>query len=152
AHGDRGLAAAVAMASMGAVAVPFAAARRTLMAAAEGGAADPRVKCVVVAPAGDDEPRRAVVGRLQELEALEAVLVVDRAGASGEAPGQLVARVGRDRDRVDLDDRHAGSSTRPPARCAAGAHSSSPRSANSRTAGTGSRSANSSPSSSEMPS
>ena len=42
-------------------------------------------KDFLVAPAGDDEPRRAIVGRLQQLEALEAFLVVDGAGARGEA-------------------------------------------------------------------
>jgi hypothetical protein len=41
---------------------------------------------------------------LQQLEALEAVLAVHRAGPGGEPAGQFVTAVGRHGDRVDLDD------------------------------------------------
>ena len=44
---------------------------------------------------------------MQQLEALEAVLVVDGAGAGGEPLGELVAAVGGHGDGVDLDDGHA---------------------------------------------
>jgi hypothetical protein len=43
---------------------------------------------------------------LEQLEALETVLVVDGAGSGGEAAGQRVAAVRRNRDGVDLDDAH----------------------------------------------
>src|ERR1700750_1173980 len=53
----------------------------------------PGLERLLVAPAGDDQPGRALVGRLEQLEALEAVLVVDGAGPGGEAAGELVPAV-----------------------------------------------------------
>src|SRR3546814_4400837 len=53
-----------------------------------------------------DLPGGAVVHGLQELEALEAVLVVDYPRSGREALGQLVPAVGCDGDGVDLDDGH----------------------------------------------
>ncbi len=86
----------------------------SLMAVAERGAADPRLERLLVTPARHDEPDVAIVGRLQQLESFEAVLVVDRTRTCREPFRQLVATVGRDGDRVDLDDlshlrRQAGS-------------------------------------------
>src|SRR6476619_2743969 len=67
---------------------------------------DPGIERCFIAPAGDDEPSGPVVGRFEELESLEPVLVVHRAGPRPEAMGQLVAAVLRDGDGVDLDDGH----------------------------------------------
>ena len=69
---------------------------------------------LLVAPPSDDEPRRAAVGRPEELEALEPVLVVDGARTRREAPSQLVAGVLGDRDGVDLHNRHAAHHCVPP--------------------------------------
>ena len=82
-----------------------------LVAVGEGGRAHPGLERLLVAPAGDDQPCRALVGRLQQLEALEAVLVVDCADAGGEATGQLLAGSGVDGDGVDLDDGHHDDAT-----------------------------------------
>jgi hypothetical protein len=68
---------------------------------------EPGLKRGFVAPAGHDQPRGAVVGRLEQLEALETGLAVDRARAGGEAAGKLVPAVGRHGDGIDLHDRHA---------------------------------------------
>src|SRR6476469_6283338 len=103
------------------------------MAPPERRAVHPRLEAGLVAPAGDHQPRRAAVGRLEELEALEAVLLVDGAGAAGEAPGQFVARVGGHGDGVDLHDGHTGSSTTLPARWVVGSHDRSPESSSART-------------------
>src|SRR5262245_14603498 len=73
----------------------------------------PRLERRLVPPAGDDEPGGPVVDGAEELEALEAVLLVDGAGAGGEATPELVARLGRDGDGVDLDDRHAAEDATP---------------------------------------
>src|SRR3954451_535559 len=67
---------------------------------------NPGIERSFIAPARDDEPGGPVVGRLEELEPLEPVLVVHRAGPRPEATGQLVAAVLRDGDGVDLDDGH----------------------------------------------
>src|SRR4051794_6828051 len=84
------------------------------MPMAERRAVDPRLERLLVAPAGHDEPRGAVVGGLEQLEPFEAVLVVDRPGPSGEPLGQLVATAFRDRDGVDLDQlRHGGHARAP---------------------------------------
>ena len=56
----------------------------------EGLGAEPGLEGGLVPPAGDDQPLVAVVGRLEQLEALEALGLVDRPGASGEPMGQLV--------------------------------------------------------------
>ena len=71
--------------------------------------AHPGLERLLVAPAGDDEPLLAVVGRLEQLEALESVGVVDRAGPRGEPVGQLVTGVGGHGDGVDLDRGHSPS-------------------------------------------
>ena len=76
------------------------------VAVGEGRGGDPALEGLLVAPAGHDEPLAAVVGGAQQLEALEALLVVHGPGAGGEAAGQLVAGVGGHRDGVDLDDGH----------------------------------------------
>lgn len=76
------------------------------MTVAERRRVEPRLEGLLVAPARDHEPGRPAVGGLEEFEALEAFLVVDGASASGEPPGKFVAAVGRNGDRVDLDDRH----------------------------------------------
>jgi hypothetical protein len=67
---------------------------------------DPLLEGLLVPPAGDDQPLAAVVGRTKQLEPLEAVLVVHRPGAGGEALGQLVAGVLGHGDGVDLDHGH----------------------------------------------
>src|SRR3546814_11715321 len=91
----------------GTVGVPAAGRRAlALVAGAEGRAAHPRVERVLVTPAGHDQPGGAVVHGLQELEALEAVLVVEYPRSGREALGQLVPAVGCDGDGVDLDDGH----------------------------------------------
>src|SRR6185436_19597442 len=72
----------------------------------ERGRRDPGLERLLVAPPGHDEPRRALVGRLEQFEALEPVLVVDGAGPCGEAAREFVAAVGGHGDGVDLDDGH----------------------------------------------
>src|SRR4051812_1111831 len=74
------------------------------MAVRERGRRDPALERLLVAPARDDQPLETTVGRPEELEALEAVLTVDRARACGEPLGQLVAGVLGNRDGIDLDD------------------------------------------------
>src|SRR4029077_16874472 len=66
----------------------------------------PRLEAGVVPPPGHHQPGGAPVGRLEELEALEAVLVVDRACPGGEPAGQLVPALGRHGDGIDLHDGH----------------------------------------------
>src|SRR4029453_12777669 len=61
---------------------------------------------VLVPPPGHHQPGRALVGRLEQLEPLEPVLVVHGPGPGGEPPPQLVAGGGGNGDRVDLDDGH----------------------------------------------
>src|SRR5262249_49878956 len=73
---------------------------------AERRGAHPRLEGVLVPPPGDDQPGGSFVGRLEQLEALEAVLVVDCAGPGGEPAGELVPAVGGYRDRVDPHYRH----------------------------------------------
>src|SRR5262245_27987775 len=84
------------------------------MAVTERRAVHPRLEGGLVAPAGDDEPRGPVVGGLEQLEALEAVLVVDRPGSRCEALGQLVAAPLGNGDGVDLDDLRHGRHARAP--------------------------------------
>jgi hypothetical protein len=74
------------------------------VAVTEGRAVDPGLERVLVLPAGDDQPGEAIVGRLEQFEALEPRLPVDRARPGGEAPRQLVAGVLGNGDGVDLDD------------------------------------------------
>src|SRR5580700_1724586 len=73
---------------------------------AECGRIPPRLERLLVPPAGDHQPRRAAVGGLEQFEPLEAVLVVHRTGPRREPAGQLVAAVGRNRDRVDSHHSH----------------------------------------------
>jgi predicted dinucleotide-binding enzyme len=80
--------------------------RRT-MAVRERGGLHPRLERVIVSPAGDHQPGGPVVGRLEQLEPLEAVRAVHRAGPGAEPLGQLVPAVGGHRDRIDLHNRHA---------------------------------------------
>src|SRR4051794_31855524 len=76
------------------------------MTVRERAAAHPCLERLLVAPTGDHEPLIAVVGRLQQLETLEALLAVDRAGTRREPTGELVAAVLWHGDGVDLDDGH----------------------------------------------
>jgi len=73
----------------------------------ERGGVHPRLEGLVIPPPGYHEPGRALVGRLEQLEALETVLVIHRAGPGGEPAGKLVAAVGGHRNRVDPHDCHA---------------------------------------------
>src|SRR5206468_901118 len=75
--------------------------------------AEPRVERGLVAPAGHDEPLVAAIDRAQQLEAFEAVLVVDGTGPGGEAAGELVTGAFGDGDGVDHDRGHGPDSTRP---------------------------------------
>ena len=67
---------------------------------------EPCLERCLVAPAGDHEPGGAIVGRFEQFEPFEAVLVVHRTGAGGEAAGQFVAAVLGNADGIDLDDSH----------------------------------------------
>src|SRR5260370_20259915 len=64
------------------------------MGVAECGRAQPGVKGCLVPPPRHHEPGGALVGRLEELEALEALLVVDRARPGGEPAGKFVPAIG----------------------------------------------------------
>src|SRR5581483_8304981 len=66
--------------------------------AGERGRRRPRVERVVIAPPCVHEPRVAAVGGAQQLELLEALGLLDLAGAGGEAAGQLVGPISRDGD------------------------------------------------------
>src|SRR5450755_5148914 len=112
---DRGLRSATASLGGGAVPVPE---RWRVQPSFEGG---------LVPPPGDDQPGAAVVGRLEELEALEAVLVVDGAGPRGEPASELVPAVGWHRDRVNLHDGHALDDASRPGRRAGWPPVSAPR-------------------------
>jgi putative hydrolase of the HAD superfamily len=79
------------------------------MSVREGRGVHPGVERLLVAPTGHHQPGGAVVDGLEQLEALESVLVVDRSGTGGESLGQLVTAVGRHGDGVDLDDGHGAS-------------------------------------------
>jgi hypothetical membrane protein len=89
------------------VACALPVARALAVAVPERGRRPPGLEGLLIPPAGNDEPRGAAVGRLQQLEPLEAVLVVHRPGPRGEPAGQLVPAVGRHRNCVDLHDGHA---------------------------------------------
>jgi predicted dinucleotide-binding enzyme len=79
--------------------------RRTV-SVREGGGLHPGIEGVVVPPAGDHQPGRPVVGGLEQLKALEAVLVVHGPGPGGETARQFVTGVGWYGDRVDLHHSH----------------------------------------------
>jgi hypothetical protein len=68
--------------------------------------AAPGLERLLVAPAGDHQPLLPAVGGLEQLEPLEAVGVVDGPGSGSEPLSQLVARLMRHRDRIDLNDGH----------------------------------------------
>jgi len=72
----------------------------------ERGRRDPCLERFLVPPAGHHEPRRPIVGRLQQLETLEALSIVDRSRTGGEPLGEFVAAVSGHGDRVDLHDCH----------------------------------------------
>src|SRR5581483_9284362 len=74
------------------------------VAAGEGGGRGPRVERVVIAPAGVDEPGLTAVGWAQQLKLLEALGLLDLAGAGGKTTGQLVGPFGGDGDGIDLHD------------------------------------------------
>src|SRR5260370_24828796 len=73
----------------------------------ERGGVHPRLERLFVPPPRHHQPGGTPVGRLQQLEALETVLVVHRAGPGREPAGQLVAAISRHGNRVDPHDRHA---------------------------------------------
>jgi predicted dinucleotide-binding enzyme len=79
----------------------------------ERGGVHPRLERVIVPPAGDYQPGGPVVGRLEQLEPLEAVRAVHRAGPGAEPLGQLVPAAGGHRDRIDLYNRHGIDLARP---------------------------------------
>ncbi len=60
-------------------------------------------------PSGDYEPRRALVGRLEQFETLEPLLIVNGAESSGKATSHLLTHLGGHGEGVDLDDGHAPS-------------------------------------------
>src|SRR5258708_31174836 len=70
------------------------------------GRAVPGVKGCHVPPPRFHEPGGALVGRLEELEALEALLVVDRARPGGEPAGKFVPAIGWHCNRIDLHNSH----------------------------------------------
>src|SRR6516225_10620118 len=72
----------------------------------------PRLERRLVPPPGHHQPGGPPVGRLEQLEALEAVLVVYRAGPRGEPAGEFVAAVGGYGNRVDPHDRHTSDHAR----------------------------------------
>jgi hypothetical protein len=92
----------VAVAVTVTVAVTFTVA----VTAPERGSGPPRVERRLVPPPRHHQPRRAAVRWLKQLEALEAVLLVDGSRARGEPAGQLVSAIGGHSDRVDFDNRH----------------------------------------------
>jgi Protein kinase domain len=79
---------------------------RRPVAVAERGRVQPRLERALVLPAGYDQPGGAVVSRLQQFEALEAVLSVDRARPGREPPREFVPAAGWHGNRVDLDCCH----------------------------------------------
>lgn len=89
------------------------------VAVGEGGRIQPGLERNLIPPPGYHQPGSSPVGRLEQLKALEAVLVIDRASTGGEPPGQLVTAVSRHRDRVDLNHSHSSiMPTRHPLRAA----------------------------------
>src|SRR5258708_38149690 len=76
------------------------------MAVPECGRAQPGVKGCLVPPPRYHEPGGALVGRLEELEALEALLVVDRARPGGEPAGKFVPPIGWHCNPLDLHNSH----------------------------------------------
>src|SRR5258708_21563969 len=75
------------------------------MAVPECGRAQPGVKGCLVPPPRYHEPGGALVGHLEELEALEALLVVDRARPGGEPAGKFVPAIGWCCERSGLHNR-----------------------------------------------
>src|ERR1700744_5680588 len=73
----------------------------------ERGGVHPALERRLVPPPGHHQPGGPPVGRLEQLEALEAVLVVHRAGPGSEPAGKLVAAVGGHGNRVDPYDCHS---------------------------------------------
>src|SRR5690606_15255088 len=80
--------------------------QRRTVPVGEGRGAHPALEGLLVAPAGDHEPGLAPVGGPEQLEALEALLVVHRPCPLREAARHLVAQLGRHRDGVYPYDRH----------------------------------------------
>jgi hypothetical protein len=79
----------------------------------EGRGRYPGLKRRIVPPSRYHQPRRTAVGRPEQLETLEAVLIINSAGPSGEPAGQLIPAIRRHGDRVDLDNRHRLTLRRP---------------------------------------
>jgi pimeloyl-ACP methyl ester carboxylesterase len=71
-------------------------------------ACDPRLEVLLGAPASKDKTDLALVVRAQELETLEPNGVLDLASSRGKPSLELAEALARHRDRVDLDDAHAG--------------------------------------------
>jgi hypothetical protein len=77
-----------------------------LVAVSEGGRLHPGLEGILVPPAGEDQPGGPFIDWLEQLKALEAVLVVHGTGPGSETPGQLITGVRWYRDRVDLHHSH----------------------------------------------
>jgi hypothetical protein len=67
---------------------------------------DPRIECVFVTPASDDEPLITAIGGLEQFETLEAVGAIDCASTGGESMSEFVAGLGRNGDGIDANYRH----------------------------------------------
>src|SRR5260370_29523549 len=74
----------------------------------------PRLERCFIAPASHNQPCGAPVSRLEKLEALEAVLVIDSTRPGREPAGELISPVRRNCDRVDLHHGHVSDHARPP--------------------------------------
>jgi hypothetical protein len=69
-------------------------------------ARDPGLEVLLGAPAREHETDEPIVVGPQQLEALEALVLLDPAGTRGEAALELVEPVAGNGDGVDLDDAH----------------------------------------------
>ena len=83
---------------------------------------NPRIECVFVTPASDDEPLVTTVSRLEEFESFKPFSAIDCARTGSESVSEFVAGLGRNGDGVDADDRPGLSWLPPPAGRASPAH------------------------------
>ncbi len=83
---------------------------------------NPRIECVFVTPASDDEPLVTAICWLEEFESFKPFSAIDYARTGSESMSEFVAGLGRNSDGVDTNDRHGLSWLPPPAGRASPAH------------------------------
>ena len=64
---------------------------------------DPRIECVFVTPASDDQPLVSAVSRLEEFESFKPFSAIDCARTGSESVSEFVTGLGRNGDGIDAN-------------------------------------------------